>query len=59
MKNVLELTKRHHQRILKRLLAPESNTRIMQIQTTDGSVLGCKAIYSSSEELAVLPFAID
>jgi hypothetical protein len=59
MKNVLELTKRQYQGILKRLLAPESNTRIMKIQTTDGCILGYKAIYSSSEKLAALAFTID
>jgi len=31
----------------------------MQIQTTDGCVLGYEAIYSSSEELAALAFTIN
>ena len=59
MKNVLELTESTVSGNIKRPLGPESNTRIMQVQTTDGCVLGCKAIYSSSDELAALVSTID
>jgi hypothetical protein len=59
MKNVVELMESTLSGNNKGLLVPEINTSIMQIQTTDGCVLGCKVIYSSSEVLAALDFTID